>query len=239
MRSVLKEVKLSSVLFLLLGSAVLAFGLYNVHSMSNVTEGGILGLTLLLEYWFDISPSISGFVLTVLCYFLGWKLLGKLFLVYSFISSIGFSVFYGIFEQFKPLFPNIGEKPLLAAIVGALFVGVGVGLCVRIGGAPTGDDALAMSLGRILPLDIQWIYLVSDLIVLLISLSYIPASRIAYSLLTVVLSGQIIGVMQKIHFRKKIKDKESPVIIEANGDRRTEEDRNMIDANSKMECAEK
>ena len=77
MRSILKEIKLSSVLLLLLGSAILAFGLYNIHSMSNVTEGGILGLTLLLEYWFGISPSVSGFVLTILCYFLGWKLLGN------------------------------------------------------------------------------------------------------------------------------------------------------------------
>ena len=196
MRSILKEIKLSSVLLLLLGSAILAFGLYNIHSMSNVTEGGILGLTLLLEYWFGISPSVSGFVLTILCYFLGWKLLGKRFLIYSFISSIGFSVFYRIFEQFDPLFPNIGEKPLLAAVVGALFVGISVGLCVRVGGAPTGDDALAMSLERVLPLDIQWIYLISDLVVLLISLTYIPVSRITYSLLTVVLSGQIILAVQ-------------------------------------------
>ena len=205
MRSILKEIKLSSVLLLLLGSAILAFGLYNIHSMSNVTEGGILGLTLLLEYWFGISPSVSGFVLTILCYFLGWKLLGKRFLIYSF----GFSVFYRIFEQFDSLFPNIGEKPLLAAVVGALFVGISVGLCVRVGGAPTGDDALAMSLERVLPLDIQWIYLISDLVVLLISLTYIPVSRITYSLLTVVLSGQIIGLMQKIRFPEYVESIEA------------------------------
>ncbi len=209
MRSVLKEMKVSSVLLLLLGSAILAFGLYNIHSVSNVTEGGILGLTLLLEYWFGISPSLSGFLLTVLCYFLGWKLLGKLFLAYSFISSMGFSVFYGIFEQFDPLFPNIGEKPFLAAVLGAVFVGVSVGLCVRVGGAPTGDDALAMSLNRVLPVDIQWIYLVSDLIVLLLSLTYIPVSKIVYSLLTVILSGQIIGLIQKISFPKFAKFREA------------------------------
>ncbi len=200
MRSVFKELKVSSILLLLLGSAILAFGLYNIHSVSDVTEGGILGLTLLLEYWFGISPSVSGFVLTAVCYLLGWKLLGKLFLVYSFISSIGFSFFYRIFEQFEPLFPNIGENPFLAAVAGALFVGVSIGLCVRVGGAPTGDDALAMSLNKILSLDIQWIYLISDLTVLLISLTYIPISRIGYSLLTVILSGQIIGLMQKIPF---------------------------------------
>lgn len=198
MRSIWKEIKLSSVLLLLAGSALLAFGLYNVHSISNVTEGGILGLTLLLEHWFGISPSFSGFLLTALCYFLGWKILGKRFLVFSFISAIGFSVFYGIFEQFDPLFPQIGEMPFLAAVIGALFVGISVGICVRVGGAPTGDDALAMSLSSVLPVDIQWIYLASDLVVLFISLSYIPLNKILYSLLTVLLSGQIIGIIQKI-----------------------------------------
>ena len=198
MRSIWKEIKLSSDLLLLAGSALLAFGIYNVHSISNVTEGGILGLTLLLEHWFGISPSFSGFLLTALCYFLGWKILGKRFLVFSFISAIGFSVFYGIFEQFDPLFPQIGEMPFLAAVVGALFVGISVGICVRVGGAPTGDDALAMSLSSVLPVDIQWIYLASDLVVLFISLSYIPLNKILYSLLTVFLSGQIIGIIQKI-----------------------------------------
>lgn len=198
MRSILKEIKISSVLLLLGASALLAFGLYHVHSMSGVTEGGILGLTLLLEYWFGISPSVSGFLLTVLCYVLGWKLLGKRFLAFSFISAIGFSIFYGIFEQFDSLFPQIAEKPLLAAVVGAVFVGVSVGICVRVGGAPTGDDALAMSLSAVLPVDIQWIYLASDLVVLAASLSYIPLNRILYSLLTVILSGQIIGLMQKV-----------------------------------------
>ena len=210
MRTIWKEIKLSSILLLLGGSALLAFGLYHIHSMSGVTEGGILGLTLLVEYWFGISPSISGLVLTILCYALGWKLLGKRFLVYSFVSAIGFSTFYGIFEKFDPLFPQIAEKPLLAAVVGAMFVGVSVGLCVRVGGAPTGDDALAMSLSSVLPVDIQWIYLASDLIVLVASLSYIPLNKILYSLLTVVLSGQIIGMMQKIKFpvffRKNVKE---------------------------------
>lgn len=204
MRSIFKEIKFSSVLLLLFGSALLAFGLYNVHSVSNVTEGGILGLTLLLEHWFHISPSISGFILTVICYLLGWKLLGKRFLILSFISAIGFSGFYGIFEQFDPLFPQIGEMPLLAAIVGGLFVGISVGICVRVGGAPTGDDALAMSLSTVLPIDIQWIYLISDLIVLVMSLSYIPVSKIIYSLLTVILSGQVIGIIQKIKFPKPV-----------------------------------
>lgn len=182
----------------LLGSAILAFGLYHVHSFAGVTEGGVLGLTLLLHHWFKISPAISGLLMNAACYVLGWKVLGKNFILYSIVSGGGFSVFYAIFEQFDPLWPQLAEVPLLAAIVGALFVGVGVGLSVRAGGAPGGDDALAMSLSHITHKNIQWIYLISDLVVLVLSASYIPLNRLVYSLLTVVLSGQIIGVMQRV-----------------------------------------
>lgn len=44
---------------LLLGAAILSFGLFNVHSQSGVTEGGVLGTTLLLHHWFGISPGVS------------------------------------------------------------------------------------------------------------------------------------------------------------------------------------
>ena len=185
-----------------LGSAFLAFGLYNVHALSGVTEGGVLGLTLLLDRWFSISPSVSGAILNVLCYGLGWKLLGKRFLAYSFLSTVSFSLSYKLYEQFPPLWPEIANYPLLAAFVGAIFVGVGAGVCVRAGGAPGGDDALAMSVSHLTGWSIERVYLLSDLIVLLLSLSYIPVRRIGFSLLTVILSGQIIGLIQKIPGKK-------------------------------------
>ena len=182
---------------IVLGSAILAFGLYNVHSISGVTEGGVLGLTLLLEHWFGISPSISGLVLNGACYVLGLTLLGKEFILYSIIAGGGFSLFYAIFERFPPLWPQIAQMPLAAAIAGAAFVGVGVGLCIRANAAPTGDDSLALSLSHHFKIGIQWVYLLGDLIVLALSLTYIPFSKIIYSLLTVVLSGQLIGLLQQ------------------------------------------
>lgn len=181
-----------------LSSAILGFGLYHVHSFSGVTEGGVLGLTLLLEHLFGLSPSISGAILNTLCYGMGWRLLGKSFIAYSAIATVGFSLSYKICELFGPLWSGLAEMPLLASVVGALFVGIGAGLCVRAGGATGGDDALAMSLARLTKWNIEWIYLGSDLIVLLLSLSYIPLTRIGYSLLTVILSGQIIGWIQRI-----------------------------------------
>ena len=181
-----------------LSSAFQAFGMYNIHALANVTEGGVLGLTLLLDHWLGISPAISGFLLNAVCYFIGWRTLGKEFIAYSAIAALGFSLGYGICEQFPPLWPEIGSYPLLASVMGALFIGIGAGICVRCGGATCGDDALAMSLSHRLKVPIEKVYLVSDLTVLGLSFSYIPFSRMIYSLFTVVLSGQIIGWIQKI-----------------------------------------
>ncbi|MBQ4353737.1 MAG: YitT family protein [Clostridia bacterium] len=193
------------VLLSLAGAAILAFGLYNIHALSGVTEGGVLGLTLFFHQWFGLSPALTGLIMNILCYLLGCRTLGREFILYSILSGSGFSLFYAAAEQFDPLFPAIAEYPLAAAVLGAIFVGVGVGLAVRAGGAPTGDDALAMSLSKIMKTSIERVYLVSDLIVLALSLTYIPLRRILYSLLTVILSGQIVGWVQRIGSGQKKK----------------------------------
>lgn len=202
-----REIKLKSVIISILGSAFLAFGLYNVHAVADVTEGGVLGLTLLLDHWLHISPSVSGAILNLICYGMGWKLLGKTFIVYSLVSTAAFSGAYRICECFPPLWPGIADYPLLAALIGPIFVGVGAGVCVREGGAPGGDDALAMSVSHLTGLGIQWVYLISDFIVLGASLSYIPLRKIGYSILTVILSGQLIGIIQDPHKLKYIFNK--------------------------------
>ncbi len=197
--SLFKEIKAKKVLMCIVGSIILAFGLYNVHSFADITEGGILGLTLLIEHWFHISPSISGFILNSICYLMGFKILGASFIIYSFFSGASFSLAYAFFEQFPPLWPEIVNHPFIASIVGALFVGIGVGIGVRAGGASGGDDALSMTISSITPFSIETIYLVSDLTVLVLSLCYIPFSRIFYSLFTCILSGQIIGIVSTFH----------------------------------------
>lgn len=195
----LPKLRISNCFVLLVGSVIQAIGIYNIHSLADVTEGGVLGLTLLLQHWFEISPAVSSLVLNLVCYAIGWRTLGKEFIGYSLVSICIYSLCYGILEQFPPLWPDISQFPLLAALLGALFIGIGAGLCVRAGGATAGDDALAMSFSHLFRWPIERIYLISDLTVLLLSLSYIPLRRIAYSLLTVVLSGQIIGLIQKVH----------------------------------------
>lgn len=178
------------------GCTILSFGLFNVHSQCQITEGGVLGAILLLQHWFKISPSISGVILDFTCYFIGWRMLGNSFLKNAAFSSISFSLTYRIWEHTGYMLPNMSNNQLLAAVVGALFVGIGVGLVVREGGAAGGDDALALIISKVTNCRISKAYLSTDLTVLTLSLSYIPFKNIVFSLLTVTISSFIIEKVQ-------------------------------------------
>lgn len=188
-------------LIIVLGACVLSFGLYNIHERTGVTEGGVLGMTLLLQHWFGLSPAITSPVMDAACYLLAWRFLGNAFARYAVAASLAFAASHALWEQFPPLLPDLSAFPMAAAILGALFVGLGVGLVVRIGGACGGDDALALTIAHVSRWPISRCYLFTDLAVLLLSLTYIPFARIVYSLVTVTISSVVIGRVQRLGVR--------------------------------------
>lgn len=193
-----KQFNIRHYALLLLGASILSFGLFNIHSQSQITEGGVLGMTLLLNHWFGISPSVSGIVLDFTCYFIGWRILGNSFLKNAMFASCCFSLSYRAWEAVGYVIPNLSSHQFIAAVAGALFVGTGVGIVVREGGASGGDDALALVISKLAKCRISKAYLATDLTVLCLSLSYIPFGKIAYSLVTVTLSSLIIDKIQNI-----------------------------------------
>lgn len=194
---------------ILLGSCILSFGLYNIHEQTNITEGGVLGMILLLQHWFGISPSLSSPIMDVACYLMAWRFLGNSFARYALTASLAFATSHALWEQFPPLLPNLSDYPIVAAVLGALFVGIGVGLVVRIGGACGGDDALALSISHVTNWPIARAYLLTDLVVLVLSLTYIPFTRIFYSLITVSISSPLIGWVQNVGRNKDDQEPET------------------------------
>ena len=122
-------------------------------------------------------------------------MLGAGFLGWSAVASVLLALFYALWEHLPHLFPDLSAYPLLAAIAGGIFIGVGAGLVVRSNASAGGDDALALSIHKLTGLKLARCYLFSDLSVLLLSLSYIPVTKIAFSLVTVFISSPLIDVI--------------------------------------------
>ena len=190
------DLSLRSFLRIVFGSAILAFAVLNVHDQSYVTEGGILGLMLFFKKMLGIDPSISSVVLDILCYILGYKILGREFIRKSLVATVLFSVFLSIFKFTGTVLPPLYDSPFTAAVVGGILIGLGCGLVVTEGGATGGDDALALAISDKFNLSLAMVYIICDVVVLLISISYIPVTQLVFSLLTTTISSVIVGQIE-------------------------------------------
>lgn len=178
------------------GAAVCTFGIHNIHQQTGITEGGVIGMVLLIGHWTGLSPAFVTPVLDIGCYLLAFRFLGWRFIKVSAISTLSVSLFYKFWELFPYLLPDLSAYPLAAAVCGGVFVGAGVGMIVRQGGSSGGDDALALAISRMTRWRLSFSYLFTDLLVLGLSLTYIPLSRIACSVVTVTLSSFLIDRIQ-------------------------------------------
>lgn len=203
MRKLTEGLSWKKIIWIVIGAAICSFGIHNIHQQTGITEGGVIGMMLLLNHWLGISPSIITPILDIACYALAFKFLGGRFIKISVISTCSVSLFFKLWEQFPPMLPDLSAYPLLAALIGGVFVGVGVGIIVRQGGSSGGDDALALTISHITHWRISRAYLFTDLVVLGLSLTYISLSKIVFSVITVFLSSFLIDLIQNGGWKRK------------------------------------
>ena len=194
---------LKQILLVLVGSLILAFGVYNFNYQNNITEGGVLGFLLLLKNIFDIKLSLANLIIDLLLLLIGFKFFGKKFIKYSIIATISFSISFSFFESIGPVIPKF-DNLILGSIISGLSVGLGSGLVVRAGGAAGGDDALALVISKITSLKIGKIYMISDVVILILSLSYLSAYDIFWSLIAVNISGRLIDLIYNYNNTDKL-----------------------------------
>ncbi len=192
----------SMIFFIILGSAICTFGVHNIHQQTHITEGGLIGTMLLIEHWLGLPPSVITPILDISGYLLAYQYLGGRFIKISAISTLCVSLFYKLWESFPPILPDLSAYPLAASVLGGLFVGIGAGIVVRQGGSSGGDDALALTLSHVTHWRLSRAYLIIDLVVLGLSLTYIPLSNIVFSIATVIVSSNSIDWVQRIKWNR-------------------------------------
>lgn len=213
---ILKKETMQSIILIIIGATILSFGSYNFNYQNNVTEGGVLGLLLLMQHVFNISPSITSVVIDFSLFAIGSKFFGKKFLLYSILSTVTFSTTYKIWESIGFLVPSFTNDMLIGSILAGISVGIGVGLVVRGGGASGGDDVIALLGNKFLKLKVNHVYLITDATVLLMSLIYLDINQIFYSMIAVTISGKIISIIYKgdEENRNTIEEIENEIIYE-------------------------
>lgn len=189
--------KIRNMVFILLGSAIFAFGLVNFNMQNNLAEGGLTGITLLLYFLFTIDPSISNLVLNIPLFFIGWKQLGRTSFIYTILGVVSLSVFLSIFQRFPVSMP-LHEDMTLAALFAGVFIGIGLGIIFRNGGTTGGVDIIARLVEKHLGWNMGKTIFLFDLFVIGISwLLYLNYKEAMYTLLAVFIASKVIDFMQE------------------------------------------
>ncbi len=131
-------------LFLLLGSILAAVGLEIFLIPNNIVDGGIVGISIIAGYLTGVPIGILIFVLNIPFLVLGYKYIGKTFVITSLFSISCLSVFVNILHPI----PGLTQDVMLAAVFGGIILGVGVGLIIRYGGSLDGTEMVALILNK-------------------------------------------------------------------------------------------
>lgn len=183
-------------MFILLGSAIFAFGLVHFNMQNELAEGGFTGITLLLFFQFNIDPSISNLVLNIPLFAAGWKLLGRVSFIYTVIGTVSLSLFLWIFQKYQ--FPlHLENDLLLVSLFAGVFIGVGLGIIFKYGGTTGGVDIIARLVQKYKGVSMGKTMFLFDVCVIGLSLlTYLDLKRAMYTLVAVFVGARVIDFLQ-------------------------------------------
>ncbi|ULO09082.1 YitT family protein [Paenibacillus sp. 19GGS1-52] len=177
---------------ILFGTFLLAFTYYHINYQNHLTEGGFVGLSLLGKYVLGVSPSISILILDIPVLLVAMLFKGKAFVCNTFVSVAAFTIFYGLMERYSGLVINLQDNLPLAALLSGVLTGLGAGLVLRGGGASGGDDILSLLISEWKGIKVGTVFILMDVIVLALSLFYMPLKETLYTVIAVVVAGYVI-----------------------------------------------
>ena len=180
---------LKDIFYILLGALIFALGVNYFTIPNHLSEGGILGITIIAHYLFDWSPGIVNFVLNVALLAVGYKFFEKRTFVYTLISIAACSLCLYLTEDSGH---RLTEDTFLASIFAGLLVGVGLGLIFRTGGTSGGSTILARLANQLLGWSIGKGMLIIDIVVVVGSIFIIGLEKAMYTLLIVFIGAKAI-----------------------------------------------
>lgn len=189
-------IRLKSIVAIIIGTAVIGFGINAFNIPNDMAEGGITGISIIIKILFpDIDQGIIYFLLNIPLFIIGWKVLGRTALTYTIIGTILTSVFFSLFGQI--LEPEPMKDTLLSALFAGVTVGAGLGLIFRYGGTTGGVDIIARMFQKYFGISMGRTLFVSDIIVIGLSLVYLSKESAMYTLVAVFVATRVIDFMQE------------------------------------------
>ncbi len=160
---------------------------------NTILDGGITGISIILSKITPIPISILIIVLNIPLIYIGYKHMGKNFLIKAIYCMIIYSITLNFFSHIE----SFTNQMLLATVYGGVLLGCGCGLVIRYGGCIDGTESIAIIISKKYPLSVGQIILGFNLIIYSIAGSIFGIDRALYSLLTYFITFKVIDLVSE------------------------------------------
>lgn len=176
---------IAKIMAVLIGSLLLGIGVNAFLVPHHLLDGGMIGLGLILHYFYGWQTGLTIIVLSIPLYVLAWFLERR----YFFHSLHGLMVSSLFIDMFAPAENGIELGILPSAILGGILVGAGIGLMLRHETSTGGTDLLAQLLNKFVYINVGILIFLIDGLVVLLGMKIIGFEKFTYSLLTIICVG--------------------------------------------------
>ncbi|MFZ5352561.1 MAG: YitT family protein [Bacillota bacterium] len=177
---------------------------FNMFIMPHkLLSGGISGISLILNYLFNLNVGMLIFVFNIPVFLLGYKFIDKEFVVLSLVGMVTFSASIELFSFLKEMV--YVEDVLLSCIYGGALNGIGLGIVLRNRASQGGIDIIAVIVKKNLSINIGTTSMIINTAIVAVS-SYFYGINIAmYTLISMYVGSVVVDkVLQGFDKRKSV-----------------------------------
>lgn len=182
-----------SFFMLTVGAIIAAFALEAILIPNTILDGGVTGTSIIISKLTNIPLSILVVTLNIPFMYIGYKNLGRGFLIRTIYSIAIFSIFLYLFQMIEPVTHQI----LLATVFGGTILGAGVGIIIHCGGCIDGTESVSLVISKKTSLSVGQIVLGFNLIIYTIAGTIFGIDRAMYSLLTYFITFKVIDYVSE------------------------------------------
>ncbi|TGD78979.1 YitT family protein [Hymenobacter wooponensis] len=155
-----------------------ALGLKGFLLPNEFIDGGVTGISLLLNQLTGLSLSALIVIINIPFIIMGYYQLGKGFALRTLAAILGLALVLLVIS-----FPVIATDKLLIAVFGGFFLGAGIGLAIRGGAVLDGTEILAVYISKKTPLSVGDIVLVINILIFGVAAMLLSITTALYSIL--------------------------------------------------------
>jgi uncharacterized membrane-anchored protein YitT (DUF2179 family) len=176
------------------GSLLIGLGINGFLVPHHLLDGGIIGIGLIVHYYYGWPTGLSMILLSVSLYLLAWY-----FDRHFFYNSLHGLIISSLFIDVLDILNNQFHLSMFwSSITGGILVGCGIGLMLRYKTSTGGTDLLAQLIGKIVSINVGVLIFIIDGLVIVSGMKIVGFEKFCYSFITIL----FVGIMTSLTLMK-------------------------------------